>query len=127
MQDHSECIYLAHCCYTFNDPGRKNDFSNIRFAEKYSKVLNYLAVKYNRKLLDSMTPDNIPEVFHNVDEYYHMPLSDDYYERFDYKVRLPDTKDFNKTKEAIRNQLLENNLIWSHGMPMKALSIIKER
>lgn len=96
---------------TFNDPKRSNDISNCDMQERYVKVLNYLAVKENRKLLDEMTPDNIPEVFHNLDNFYHMPVYEDYYERFDYKVKLPDTKDFNEIKEAIRNQLLKNNLI----------------
>ena len=96
---------------TFNDRERTNDISNGHMQEIYVKVLNYLAVKENRKLLDSMTPDNIPEVFHNVDYSYHMPLSGDYYERFDYKVKLPDTKDFNEIKKSIQNQLLEKNLI----------------
>ena len=96
---------------TFNDRERYNDVSNGYMHDIYIKVLNYLAVKENRKLLDSMTPDNIPEVFHNVDDYYNMPLNGDYYERFDYKVQLPDTKDFNVIKDSIRKELIEHNLI----------------
>lgn len=96
---------------TFNDKKRKNDVSNDYLQDLYIKVLNYLAVKENRKLLESMTPENIPEVFHDLDNSYFMPLSGDYIERFDYKVTLPSTTVFNEIKEAIRYQLLENNLI----------------
>ena len=102
---------------TFNGARKKKwDYD---FEERYTRVLNYLAVKENRALFQSLTPEviatarkeNEPIVFHlTTDEYYDDPFTN-YWTYHEYSLKIPEISDFDETLRAIKTKLIEHELI----------------
>jgi len=102
---------------TFN--GDRKDKWEYDLKERYTRVLNYLAVKENRSLFQSLTPEmlasarneNKPLVFNiTTDDYYEDPYAH-YWSPNRFEIRVPETEDFDEALNAIKTKLIEHKLI----------------
>lgn len=102
---------------TFN--GDRKDKWEYDLKERYTRVLNYLAVKENRSLFQSLTPEmlaaarkeNKPLYFHlTTNDYCEDPYAN-YWSPKRFKIRIPETEEFEEALNVIKTTLIERELI----------------
>ena len=102
---------------TFN--GDRKYMWDYSFKERYSRVLNYLAVKENRTIFNSLTPESVEALrkekksitFHSTTDDYTEDIDSHYYQPHQYSISIPDNQDFEDIRSYILKELIKEKLI----------------
>ena len=102
---------------TFN--GDRKYMWDYSFKERYARVLNYLAVKENRTIFNSLTPESVEALrkekksitFHSTTDDYTEDIDSHYYQPHQYSISIPDNQDFEDIRSNILKELIKEKLI----------------
>lgn len=107
--------WLFYICFNNDVYG----ISNEHLRDLYIRVVNGIAVDTNRKLFSALSPEVVakyrkekkPLMFHDIDNNYYADLWNDYINKFEYKINIPEITDFEELKAAIKQELIGRQLI----------------
>lgn len=136
LEDHKDkCIFgdaLVDYCYPLNTKahpipwllnmtfnGDRKYMWDYTFKERYSAVLNYLAVKENRAIFNSLTPELVDNLkkegkaidFHWTTDDYTEDIDSHYYRPHQYSITIPDDQNFEEFKNSVLQELIKEELI----------------
>lgn len=106
-------------CLQILPKDKKGEDDNDSVLFHYGDVLSYLAVKNNRKALESLTPDEVnkhqaehkPFYFIYVDNTYSQGVNQIDYDSYKLRIDIPEELDFDAAKQYIEERLLKEDMI----------------